>query len=442
MQPTLSVVVPYERESAKAALTLARDGAELKGVQVVLAGDVPPGELPTGVEWVRSEGGKGNATRAAIGSIAAKVVLLQDADTAYNVDAWQSLAAPVREGHADAVWGRRTGIPLPELALGRLANWVSSTHLADPLSGQKALRTDLLKETQLQSHGDDVDAELLVKLAAQLYRLQEVPVHLRALPRPRATGVAERARALLRYATTHNDTDNTHEGYNTLARMEGAAPNYNAWLGKKFAEHCGKRVLEVGAGIGTVTAMLADGRELVTALDIDPFYIRRLENRFRDVPQVVPHLSDIAIADWESLKADRHDTIVLSNVLEHIQDDGDAVRRFRKILPKGGKLIVFVPALQQLFGSMDEAVGHFRRYHPDSLRAVLEQNGFEVDVLEWMNLVGIPGWFVNARLLKRRAIPPLQLRLYDAIAPLLARAESKLKLPVGLGLFCVATNKG
>ena len=59
MQPSLSVVLPYDRDTAKAALALARDGAAQEGVQVVLSGDVPPGELPTGVEWVRAEGGKG-----------------------------------------------------------------------------------------------------------------------------------------------------------------------------------------------------------------------------------------------------------------------------------------------------------------------------------------------------------------------------------------------
>lgn len=442
MQPSLSVVVPYEPGSAGAAVALARDGADSESVQIVLAGDAPPGDLPTGVQWVRAGPGKGRALRAALESVEAKVVVLQDADAAYNATAWRSLAAPVLEGRADAVWGRRTGIPLPEVALGRLASWVASTHLEDPLTGQKAVRTELLTSAGLRSVGEDVDAELLVKLAGQLYRLQEVPVHLRALPKPSPLGLVERTRALLRYATTHNDADNAHEGYNTLSRMEGGAPNYNTWLGSRFAEHCGSRVLEIGAGIGTITELLADGRERVVALEVDPFYVRRLENRFRDVPQVVPYLSDVALADWERLKGERFDSIVLSNVLEHIADDGDAVRSCAKILPKGGKLLILVPALPQLFGSMDEAVGHFRRYLPETLRAVLEGNGFRVQALEWMNLAGIPGWFVNGRVFKRRAVPALQLRLYDAVAPLIARAEARVKLPVGMSLFCVAVNAG
>ena len=72
------------------------------------------------------------------------------------------------------------------------------------------------------------------------------------------------ARTLLRYAAV-NDADNLHEGYNTLLRMDGA-PNYNKWLGQKLRAHLGRRVLEVGAGIGTITRQIEPGRALVLAL--------------------------------------------------------------------------------------------------------------------------------------------------------------------------------
>jgi SAM-dependent methyltransferase len=201
-------------------------------------------------------------------------------------------------------------------------------------------------------------------------------------------------------------------------------------------------VLEIGAGIGTITAHLAPGRELVTALEVDEFYVRRLKNRFRGQAHIEPYQSDVALADWQGLKERRFDTIVLSNVLEHIPDDAGAVQTFGKILPAGGRVILYVPALPALFGSIDEAVGHHRRYTPWSLRHVLEDNGFDVEHLQWMNLVGIPGWYVNGRVMKRRVLPPLQLRVYDRIAPWLAKAEAKVRLPVGLSLLCVASRRG
>jgi 2-polyprenyl-3-methyl-5-hydroxy-6-metoxy-1,4-benzoquinol methylase len=223
----------------------------------------------------------------------------------------------------------------------------------------------------------------------------------------------------------------------SLERMDRAT-NYNAWLGRTLRPHLGQRVLEVGAGLGTVTEQIADGRELVLALEVEEHYVEQLRQRFHDRPHVRPYLVDLARADFTSLKKERLDTILLSNVLEHIPDDASAVRRFREILEPGGKVVMVVPALEQLFGSLDEAVGHYRRYTPASLRAVLEANGFQVESLEWMNLLGIAGWFVNGRIFRRRAMPRLQLRAYDIFAPLLARAESFVRLPIGMSLFTVA----
>jgi SAM-dependent methyltransferase len=245
------------------------------------------------------------------------------------------------------------------------------------------------------------------------------------------------ARTFAAYTTIKNDADNEHEGYSALRTLEAGAPNYNAWLASAFARWAGQRVLEIGAGIGTITAHLARDRQLVTALEVDAFYVRRLKNRFRGQRAVEPLLGDVALADWQALAERKFDTIVLSNVLEHIADDAGAVRTFAKILAPGGRVIIFVPALPALFGALDQAVGHHRRYLPDTLRGVLENNGFAVEHLQWMNAVGIPGWYVN-KLLGRRALPPLQVRVYDAVAPLLARAEARFTLPVGLSLLVVA----
>ncbi|MBK7858003.1 MAG: methyltransferase domain-containing protein [Archangiaceae bacterium] len=437
MKPELSVVIPFEGSTRFAAASFAEALSADPRTQVILAGSSEAGVPPRkNLVVVSDRPSPGDALKTAIEWAEGEVTVLQEPHQAYSLEALPKLVAPIKEGRADVVVGRREQRAAPEALLGRLAAWVSDAPVSDPLSGQRAFRSSVLRDVSLKSSGVEVEPELLVKLAAQLYRFCEVPV-AGAPTRPTPV-LLRQARKLLQYATTQNDADNAHEGYNTLARMEGGAPNYNAWLGRRFNAHAGQRVLEIGAGIGTITALLAQGREKVVALEVDDFYVKRLKNRFRDQPNVVPYKSDVALADWQRLRAEKFDSIVLSNVLEHIEDDGDAVRRFAQILTPGGKVLILVPALPLLFGSMDEAVGHFRRYTMGSLRKVLEANGFDVQLLEWMNLVGIPGWLVNSRLLRRRAMPPLQLRLYDQVAPLLAAAESKVKLPVGMSLFCVA----
>lgn len=228
------------------------------------------------------------------------------------------------------------------------------------------------------------------------------------------------------------------EGYATLALIDRCAPNYNAWLGKRLRAHLGKRVLEVGAGIGTITREILRGREMVIALEAEEAYATQLVETFRGEPRVRTLHLTVENTDWAALAQERLDSIVLSNVLEHIEDDASAIRNFRTVLPAGGTMVIVVPALPALFGTLDEAVGHYRRYMPASLRRVIEENGFRVDSLEWMNLLGIPGWFLNGRLLRRRVVPAGQLQVYDRMAPLLARVESMFRLPFGLSLLAVA----
>jgi len=228
------------------------------------------------------------------------------------------------------------------------------------------------------------------------------------------------------------------EGYETLAVIDRGAPNYNAWLGRRLRTHLGRRVLEVGAGIGTMTREILPGREMVIALEAEPAYAAQLSEVFQNEPRVRILNVSVEGTDWAELATERLDSVVLSNVLEHIDDDAAAIRNFRAVLKVGGSLVVLVPGLPFLFGTLDEAVGHHRRYLPSSLRTVIEENGFHVDRLEWMNLVGVAGWFMNSRLLRRRLIPLGQLRVYDRIAPMLARIETMFRLPIGLSLLAVA----
>jgi SAM-dependent methyltransferase len=447
VSPSLSVVIPFTPSSAPAASRFAHALAHQEGTEVVLVGEGPL-DAPSAphVRVIPGVSGKGVAIRTALGQVKGGITVLQDADGAYSLESREALCRPIQEDRADAVFGSRAGgrlgaSVLTDRVLGQFTRFVTDVPLTDPLSGQRAFRTEALRSVALTHDDDAVDAEIVVKLAAQLYRLEEVPVGLGTPPRQSLTSQWSRLRTLVRYATVRDDADNQHEGYTTLERMDGAN-NYSAWLGQRFSEHLGRRVLEIGAGIGTITEKLEPGRELLIALEVERFYVDRLKNKFRGRPHVRPYLSDVALADWESLKAERLDTIVLSNVLEHIPDDASAVRRFRQILPPGGRVVVLVPALPQIFGSIDEAVGHHRRYTRESLLQVLEGNGFEVERLEWMNLVGIPGWFMNSRVMRRRAVPKFQLKVYDRLAPLLARAESRVTLPVGMSLFAVARATG
>jgi len=220
----------------------------------------------------------------------------------------------------------------------------------------------------------------------------------------------------------------------TLRRMEGAG-NYNRWLLSRAKPYLGRRVLDVGAGLGTFTEQLAEGRKVV-ALEPDPAFVPHLRHRFAYRPNV-----EVVAAELETLATarprERFDSIVCFNVLEHVPDDEQALARLFGLLAPGGSLLALVPAHPLAFGSIDAVLGHERRYTPRTLSSRLEAAGFGVERLRHVNPVGLVGWFVSGRVLRRRQIPSGPLRLFDRAVPLLA-AFDHLPVPCGLSLWAVA----
>jgi len=222
-------------------------------------------------------------------------------------------------------------------------------------------------------------------------------------------------------------------GAATLERM-AAAPRYNRWMFDRLRPWMGRRVLEIGAGIGNMSVFFAD-RERVVLTDTEPYYLGRLRERFAGRPHVtVAELRLPALSP--GLAAERLDSVVCLNVLEHIEDDGAALSAMRQLLQPGGRLVLLVPALRALHGTLDEALGHFRRYVPAELSTKLRAAGFRVRHLEYFNLAGIPGWWLAGRVLRRRLIPSGALRWYDALVPLF-RLERLLPWRVGQSLIAI-----
>jgi SAM-dependent methyltransferase len=217
------------------------------------------------------------------------------------------------------------------------------------------------------------------------------------------------------------------------------ADNYNAWLLDRSRPYLGRRVLDVGAGLGTFTELAAAGRDLVVALEPEAAFAAELTKRFADQPNV---LVVEAQAD-DSLEPDPgpFDSVICFNVLEHIADDVDALAVFRSHLAPGGHLLLLVPAHPFLFGAIDRTVHHERRYKREPLRRLLEQVGFAVPTIKYVNPLGAVGWLASGRLLGRGQIPKGPLRLYDNLVPLL-RALDRLELPFGLSVWAVARRVG
>jgi hypothetical protein len=85
-----------------------------------------------------------------------------------------------------------------------------------------------------------------------------------------------------------------------------------------------------------------------------------------------------------------------------------------------------VPQGEDLFGSLDEVLGHKRRYSEASLRRLAGETGFTVRELLRFNRVGTPAWWLNGKLLKRRSFGLAQVLALNALTPLFRRIDSFL----------------
>lgn len=215
------------------------------------------------------------------------------------------------------------------------------------------------------------------------------------------------------------------------------ARRYFAWQSAVSKAALGRRVLEVGCGLGNFTEHLLD-RELVVGIDIDARCIQLHRERFAgkdNVRQMVLDAQDPAFLD---LRREGIDSIACLNVLEHIEDDTLTLSRFATVLPPRGRVVLLVPAFRALYGPIDANLGHYRRYTKRSLAATARAAGLQPKTLRFMNVVGFFGWWVNAKILRRQEQSGGQIEMFDRwIVPVQSVVERWLEPPVGQSIFAV-----
>ncbi len=224
------------------------------------------------------------------------------------------------------------------------------------------------------------------------------------------------------------------EAYKANMDFVSKAVAYNAYLVDSIRPDLGDRVLDIGCGIGNTTRLL--NRPFVMGMDVSTYYIEEFRRR---VPDVEVIQADIATLDnVDTLRIHEFDTIFSSNVIEHIEDDRAALANMWRILSPGGTLVLLVPNYPALYGSMDAADLHFRRYDRDSLRELVIDAGFRLEKIFCLNFPGIFWWFVSGKLLRRPTNGESEAGLINRVMPVVRIIDRLVGNRAGLSLVAVA----
>lgn len=227
------------------------------------------------------------------------------------------------------------------------------------------------------------------------------------------------------------------------------AKRYQSWIYDTVKPFLGKRILELGSGVGNMSTWLPI-RELLVLSEPNPSFVNILKGKMLSLPngsKVRIDQHDLSQDSHEKYFNDQLDTIISFNVFEHIEDDFKVMKDMCEVLRKskapGPKhLITFVPAHNWAYGGMDKSFGHYRRYSTSRIKQMKDlcASGARMEY-RYFNLIGLMGWVINGKIRGRSEIGMDSIRKFEAICPYIRHIDDwlhkVLAIPFGQSLVCI-----
>ncbi len=392
--------------------------------------------------------GKGNAIRTAIQKASGDIAIIQDADLEYNPGDYKNVLKPIIDGDADVVYGSRFTErenrrvlyfrhTIGNRFLTFVSNWFTDLNLTDMETCYKAFRLQVAKTIPIRSKDFGIEPELTAKFAKRKLRIFEVPIsyHGRTYAEGKKISPLDGLKALctiFKYWII-DDMFQGDYGHKDLIDME-AAPKYTDWTLERTRRYVGDLLLEIGSGIGNNVRILMQYTNVI-ATETDPVYLQVLRNAYLNTPGVEVQEWDVTQQPPEDLP--QPDSILCSNVLEHIEDDSTAVVHADQILKPGGRMIIIVPRGEKLYSTLDSAIGHYRRYDKEQLILFFTDLEYEIEECFTLNKVGVIGWWYRGKIAKQKAIGRFGLKIFNTLVPILKIIDPILPWK-GLSLVLVA----
>jgi SAM-dependent methyltransferase len=481
----LSVVVPFYNELRALPLLIER----LLAVDFVSLGletelvfvddgstdasrsllDPPPRDDVRLIVHQRNQG-KGAAVRTGLEAATGDILCIQDADLEYDPADLPRLLQPILDGDFEVVYGNRfkgsaAGLYFSHRMANRLLNLMVNVafnrYLSDVYTGHKVFTRQAFEGLRLTARSFTIEMELTAHFLRKGLVIFEVPISYRARTYAEGKKIHFRdgflaAGALLRYrfrrpgaAELGPASRRAPDARGAVQPIEGdatihalgledlaTAQRYRRYLYELLAPHLGASVLEVEAGLGDFSSQLiGPGRRRLVLSELDPICLRALEDRFdgRDGVEIVE-------AHPARLKIEPPvDTAVALNVIGRMDNDAAVLRSLARAVVPGGAVLLLVPGFPQLAGAFDQALGHIRRYTPETLSQTVTAAGLVPEVIRPVNLLGGIAWWAAVRMARQGRPTQALVSLYDRLVVPAERAiERRIQPAFGQSVLCVA----
>ncbi len=239
-------------------------------------------------------------------------------------------------------------------------------------------------------------------------------------------------------SNTPKDIDQV--GQETLDVISGA-DKFNRWMHETIAPHCSGRILEIGSGIGNISKYFIERGDSIMLTDLRKSYCDQLQDSFGKSKNLIGiEQIDLVAENFDTQYKDllgTFDTVFALNVIEHIEDDRLALVNATKLLSSNGKIIILVPAYQSLYNQFDVELEHFRRYTKKTIATTFDNAAIDIERQQYFNAVGILGWFVTGKILRKKQIPGGQMNLYNTFVPVIKLIDKLILETVGLSVITV-----
>jgi SAM-dependent methyltransferase len=222
--------------------------------------------------------------------------------------------------------------------------------------------------------------------------------------------------------------------------LEGLAMavNHRRWFVELALDYLGDHPVEVGSGLGDYALEWAPHFTQFTATEADTERLLQLKERLAEVPNV-----DVRQMLLPTDETNDYTGAVSYNVLEHIEDHVAALRSMARLVRPGGAIVLIVPAFPFAMSPVDIATGHVRRYTRRSMAATLHEAGLRIERLQYVNALGLIGYYMATSVFKLTPKEGPMVKFYDRfVLPVTKGAERVVRPPFGQSVFTVARVPG